>query len=225
MNKKNTYFTLLELLVVIAIIAVLASLLLPALNKAREKSKTISCLNKTKELNTAVFMYSNDYDSYLPHCRNVSGTSYMEWKIQLAPYFNLTGTLNINAKQLGKGVFKCPTFDGKPEYPGRGGGYGWNYRIGYYYNSTTLPVLKIQAIEVPSKTINLGDSANASAPEHYWTYLYAPSRSEFVTHGYGFRHNKGVNMAWVDGHCSFILNNTLMRGENGSASYYYIPKK
>ena len=87
-TNNRSAFTLIELLVVIAIIAILAAILFPVFAQAREKARGISCLSNSKQLNTAMQMYIQDYDESVPleAGENPPGVNVYTWQDFIQPY-------------------------------------------------------------------------------------------------------------------------------------------
>lgn len=234
-RRKTRVFTLIELLVVVAIIAILAGMLLPALNKAREAARRISCTGNVKSQASAVLMYLSDYE-YFPSL-NARG-DFSSWKFDLVPYLNIKMKENpagpADRAILSTGSLKCPAW--KPEqlsvaldtnHPEFEGGYGYmfysNDGLGYIGKDTSTWT-KASRIGRPSETVMTGDGADKTLTKiAEASVMYYPTHS---TVGIGDRHSNGIVTSWCDGHVTWMSRRELIMGKNskeysGNVSNYY----
>lgn len=141
-------FTLIELLVVLAIIAVLASLLLPAMARAKAKAHNAVCINQLRQLGVATRLYSDDNDRRLPSAEILPTMPIDPQKPSpricdvLAPYVGKSVGTNSSA------VFKCPK-DTFGLYAAEGSSYEWNSDLnGHRIDETRTKDMKIVRVIV-----------------------------------------------------------------------------
>ncbi len=205
-------FTLIELLVVIAIIAILASMLLPALNKARDKAKAIACTSQLKQLGLAIKMYMNDYKSFFP---SYTSAGSLELK-------TFDGKLNSgNYAKVASRVFSCPSANPiHTTVGGIGSGYDWRtdkngnrvavnlqleWRLGYLNAGTAYVAVPRNEVHIkkPSVTGIIGDTKvkKDDGSKITMAYYYGITKLKTYADAYtDFRHNGRFNIGFADGH-------------------------
>ncbi len=213
-------FTLIELLVVIAIIAILASMLLPALNNARESSRKIKCLSNQKQIGNSVTLYRGDYGDYFP--KDVKNDDYASvWsskraegkQLQLAPYLN----------QVNNGYPKVAYVD--PNRRSKLACPSWNYKVGmqhptYVYNGLLYDqgtTANVKRIDRPSRTMMATESSTQAAKnDSQITYMTSGAPEDYVS----YLHNKTINVLFADGHAVNLNQKAFPHKCDGYIGYW-----
>jgi prepilin-type N-terminal cleavage/methylation domain-containing protein/prepilin-type processing-associated H-X9-DG protein len=228
-HHGSPFFTLIELLVVIAIIAILASMLLPALNQARAKARSIACLSNVKQQGLGFLQYAMDNEGYVPESANSSSSGvHYNWRVQIAPYVGATATRTgtfDDTDAARNSVFFCPDTHwldpdtGKTENnPERSYGVAFEYSktVGWYYSwCNNLKQIKGKPT---TDVILTGDLSDINQYNNL-PLLWAPN-SYYDTWA-GRRHSNGVNLSWADGSASWKSATDLNAGKLGDRSYYW----
>lgn len=217
-------FTLIELLVVISIITILISILLPALKKARESARAISCLNNQKQMSLCMTMYLNDNHECFPlHKITVStpsGGRYY-WNDLLKRYINEDVPVPgsdpdgwfLDNSPLPES-FKCPTLIALDAPSARFSGIGYNdYGLGQGVWSGWR---RLTDVKHPSQILVLGDAET----QRVWSDNRIIGFNELTTGAVvAYRHpGTAANIFFVDGHGRTAHSDEL--GDGVSATYW-----
>jgi prepilin-type N-terminal cleavage/methylation domain-containing protein/prepilin-type processing-associated H-X9-DG protein len=215
-RAQGAGFTLIELLVVIAIIAILAAMLLPALNQAKSRAFSISCLNNLKQLQICWHSYAQDNDDVMTPNNFV--------------YFVAVGT--TNASSLGEDQQTwCRSIAPLDDYPINDSTsllFRYNQSVGIYHCPADRSTVKDHPDKTRNRSYNMSNSVNCHADKHYrklgevrittqlfvfidthedaiWdaTFGVLPRGSYWQDYWLDVpadRHQQGANISFADGH-------------------------
>jgi prepilin-type N-terminal cleavage/methylation domain-containing protein len=197
---RTLKFTLLELLVVIAIIAILASMLLPALGRARMVSKRIHCVSNLKNIGIMVTNYYDDYESMVPSAMKIGANGY-RWCDVLSrlypcsPRYSSAWRKNNNYPMMAGTVFECieQSAENPTQIDPNNSSYTYN-RFAFLANINRSPWTFDNAIEHyppikmknPSQNLLLIDS---NSKRGFISQSWHVSQSQYVDYRHGYQAN------------------------------------